>query len=76
MYYMINNNNKNYELMTSWLESRVMKISNVEELIKILRSDPKEDHLIHAQFIKLFFNDGTYQITDVEKNPALSHLQM
>ena len=64
---MINDNNKNYELIGSWLESRVTKIPNVEKLIKILRSNPNEDHLIHAQFIKLFFNDGTYQITDVEK---------
>ena len=64
---MINDNNKNYELMGSWLESRVADIPNVKKLIKILRSNPKEDHLIHAQFIKLFFNDGTYKITDVEK---------
>jgi hypothetical protein len=41
-------------------------IPNIDRLTKILKSDPKPGHLVHAECVKRFFESKVFKITDIE----------
>ena len=60
----INEKNKYYLV---WLEKNKTKIPNCNRLIKLLKSDKKAGHVIHAMFVKKFVEGEKFEVTDVEK---------
>ncbi|KAF6247106.1 hypothetical protein C6990_05345 [Nitrosopumilus sp. b3] len=54
------------EQLAAWLEDNKNKIPNSEILIHKLRKDQQLGHLVNAEFVKRFHDNGTYKVTDVE----------
>ncbi len=50
----------------SWLKLNKSKVPNADRLITILKCDPKQGHLYHAEAIKRFVEEGTFVVTDIE----------
>lgn len=49
-----------------FFEREGKKIPNIERLINLLKSDPKPGNLVHAGLTKIFFQDGAFEVTNVE----------
>ncbi len=52
--------------LANWFEQRKNEIPNIDRLIHKLRNDQQLGHLVNAQFVKQFHEDGTFRVTDVE----------
>ena len=50
-----------------YFEKHKEDIPNIDRLIKLLRSDKKAGHIVHADFVKRFFEGNKFKVTDVEK---------
>lgn len=55
------------EYYVKWLKANKTNIPNCERLIKLLKSDKKAGHIIHAEFVKRFVEGKKFKVTDVEK---------
>jgi len=49
-----------------YFERNTARIPNIERLVKILKSDKNPGHIVHAEFVKRFFEGGVFKITDIE----------
>jgi hypothetical protein len=49
-----------------YFEKNKARIPNIERLVKILKSDTKPGHIVHAEFVKRLFEGGIFKVTDIE----------
>lgn len=49
-----------------YFEKNKASIPNIERLVKILKSDKKPGHIVHAEFVKRLFEGGIFKVTDIE----------
>lgn len=49
-----------------FFENHKNDIPNIDRLIKILKSDQKPGHLVHAECVERFFKSNVFKITDIE----------
>jgi hypothetical protein len=54
------------QVLAFWLEQHQSEIPNCDRLIQKLREDQQLGHLVNAEFVKRFHENGTYRVTDVE----------
>ena len=59
--------NKKADEYISYFEKHKEDIPNIDKLIKLLKSDNKTGHIVHAEFVKRFFECNKFKVTDVEK---------
>lgn len=52
--------------LASWLQQHKDEIPNSDRLIHKLKHNQQLGHLVNAEFVKRFHEDGSYKITDVE----------
>ncbi len=52
--------------LAQYLEQHKSEIPNCDKLVQKLQGNQQEGHLVHAEFVKKFYDNGTYQITDIE----------
>lgn len=49
-----------------YFEKNKDKIPNIDRLIKLLKSDKKPGHIVHAEFVKRFLKGGKFKVTNIE----------
>lgn len=54
------------EELAKWLEQNKNDIPNCDRLIQKLRNNRTLGHLVNAEFVKRFHENGSYKVTDVE----------
>ncbi|HLD57036.1 MAG TPA: hypothetical protein VJA47_01945 [archaeon] len=59
-----------------FLEKNGNKIPNINALLTKLKKDPSIEHIVHADFVKRFVEDGRFQITGVEISTGIHDIDI
>ena len=54
------------DFYAKWLDSNKTRIPNADRLTRKLRAETNEGHVVHAEVLKRFFEDKSFEIIDVE----------
>ncbi|GBE18020.1 hypothetical protein BMS3Abin16_00608 [archaeon BMS3Abin16] len=52
----------------TFFEHNKISIPNIELLINKLKNDRKDGHIVHAVFVRRFFEGSDFEVTDIEKH--------